>query len=611
MKAEAAYEIAKPATRALSFEAKFFLLLLSYFGWQVLLRAVTSTTADLDESEQLVMTQKLQWGYGPQPPLYTWLQILFFELFGASIGALSLLKNLLLFCTYAFTYLSARVLTRDRVLAVTAAVSLLFVPQIAWESQRDLTHSVLVTTLAAATLFVLLRLSQKPQSRWYFAFGLCAGLGALANYNYLAFFTGLMLAALSVRSLRVVLLDYRAGLALVLGVGLALPHVIWACGHHDVVFATAHKFNIQQSSAWTHTVVAGLTRLSIAVLTHVGPLLAVFVILCWKHFRLPARGSGSVWWGEATGLPRRATLARVWHLMRGTAGEPAREDARPTGNTNLTHYPAWSLVDNDQTQLVWRSYLFALSGLVLAVLCFKVTGFKDRWFQPIFVSAPVLVVATLRDRLTWERIKAVLYLGAAVAAAVSVAMPTRIRLAERLNRHELLNAPFDKLAAELREPLFKSGLIFAENLWLGGNLRLFFPEKTISTPDLPDFSPADHPGECVLVWDATRAAEPPQKLTDYVNSLGNIVLNSAEPPRYVEAVLKYYGAKKMRLGMIAGRCKRSDSIAQSRSPTRINASESTSRGRGNTSSGTSRAQIVTPAVRPDKSPAFASSPPAN
>src|SRR2546425_10094183 len=67
MKAEAAYEIAKPATRALSVEAKFFLLLLSYFGWQVLLRAVTSTTADLDENEQVVMTQKLQWGYGPQP----------------------------------------------------------------------------------------------------------------------------------------------------------------------------------------------------------------------------------------------------------------------------------------------------------------------------------------------------------------------------------------------------------------------------------------------------------------------------------------------------------------------------------------------------------------
>ena len=204
-----------------------------------------------------------------------------------------------------------------------------------------------------------------------------------------------------------------------------------------------------------------------------------------------------------------------------------------------------------------------------------------------------------------------LYLGAAVAAAVSVAMPTRIRLAERLNRHELLNAPFDKLAAELREPLFKSRLIYAENLWLGGNLRLFFPEKTISTPELPDFSPPDQPGEYVLVWDATRAAEPPEKLTDYVNSLGDIALNSAEPPRYVEAVLKYYGAKKMRLGMMAGRCKRSDSIAQSRSPRGLTPANRPAGPAGTHRPAQVAPQIITPPVRPDKSPAFASSPPAN
>src|SRR5713226_5652946 len=48
-----------------------------------------------------------------------------------------------------------------------------------------------------------------------------------------------------------------------------------------------------------------------------------------KRARMPAaNGSGSVWWGEAT-------------------DEPAREDARPTEKTKMTHYPAnWKVEDS-------------------------------------------------------------------------------------------------------------------------------------------------------------------------------------------------------------------------------------------------------------------------
>src|ERR1700753_3100121 len=162
---------------------QFFDLLLIYFPLQIILRVCISSSLDLDESEQLVLTQKLSWGYGSQPPLYTWLQFGLFKCFGASVFSLSLLKNLLLFSTYLFTYFNARLVTRSYACAIAAAVSLFFIPQIVWESQRDLTHSVLAATLVCATIFSFLRLREKPTLARYALFGACAGLGVLSKYN--------------------------------------------------------------------------------------------------------------------------------------------------------------------------------------------------------------------------------------------------------------------------------------------------------------------------------------------------------------------------------------------------------------------------------------------
>ncbi|MEY2467302.1 MAG: hypothetical protein QOD03_1823, partial [Verrucomicrobiota bacterium] len=113
---------------------QLFGVLLGYFALQIVLRVLISSSVDLDESDQFVLTQKLSWGYGSQPPLYTWLQFFFFNIFGMSVFSAALLKNLLLFCTYLFTYLNARLITRSHLCGVAAAASLVFIPQIVWES---------------------------------------------------------------------------------------------------------------------------------------------------------------------------------------------------------------------------------------------------------------------------------------------------------------------------------------------------------------------------------------------------------------------------------------------------------------------------------------------
>src|SRR5438105_336886 len=91
---------------------QFFAVLLVYFGLHLIVRTVISETIALDEADQIVVAQRLSWGYGPQAPLYTWLLTLFLRVFGSSIFSLALLRETLLFSSCLLAYFNARTLTR-------------------------------------------------------------------------------------------------------------------------------------------------------------------------------------------------------------------------------------------------------------------------------------------------------------------------------------------------------------------------------------------------------------------------------------------------------------------------------------------------------------------
>ncbi len=102
---------------------QFFSALAIYFAVQIISRTLLSPSTHLDESEQLVFTQQWAWGYGPQPPLYTWIQKIIFSTFGVSIFSLALFKNSLRCCIYALAYWNARFITRSHACGLVAAVA--------------------------------------------------------------------------------------------------------------------------------------------------------------------------------------------------------------------------------------------------------------------------------------------------------------------------------------------------------------------------------------------------------------------------------------------------------------------------------------------------------
>jgi 4-amino-4-deoxy-L-arabinose transferase-like glycosyltransferase len=473
---------------------RLILVFAGYFLLQCVVRLLASPTLDLDESEQLVATQRLAWGYGPQPPLYSWLQYPLVRWLGPSILALTLLKNALLFSLYVVTYHNARCLTRNHWLATLAAVSLLFLPQIAWESQRDLTHSVLVTLCAAITFNVLIRLKRNPSPGGFLALGICAGLGILSKYSFLLFLAGLVAGAVLERHWRHALLHRHVWIALLTAAIVMLPHTLWVLEHPQAVLGAAREFQITHHWPRWQVLERGLLSLIIAVVAHAGLLLGLFAL---ASQRKPA-----------------------------SAPPPSPDPAA----TRLILYG-----------------LGAMGTLLLAAICFGgVTRFKDRWFMPLLAWLPVLLVSGLGSRLESRRITGLLGLGVVVATFVTLAIPGRVWFAAALKHPHELNVPFQELVKGLPNPdQFK--VIIAANNWLAGNLKLCLPGVQVFSPQLVMTADLAADTECLVVWDATSSDEPGPRQAARLEALLGPEL-CRYPARYVSAPLLHYPTKQARLG---------------------------------------------------------------
>jgi 4-amino-4-deoxy-L-arabinose transferase-like glycosyltransferase len=429
-----------------------------YFVAQAALRVALGGGVEKDEAEQLLWTQSLAWGYGHQPPLYTWLQWAVFQATGPSLLGLALLKNALLFATYACTWAAARRLLAPAPAALAAAC-LLLLPQIAWESQRDLTHTVLVTAAAAATLWAAIALLQRPATARYLALGVAIAAGTLAKYSYVLVPLALAGAALADRRLRGALLDRRLLVTVAVAAALVTPHALWLAAHwHDATTTTAGKLALQPAGAPQH-LLRGLGSLALAVLGFLTPLWLVFAALFGRGL-----------WRE-------------------------RHAAPPSGP--------------------WAAFLpryLALLGAALVLLALAGAGqFKDRWMQPLLFCAPLAFLAARPALATPRRTAALRRLLLATAALLLLGMALRAPLAGRQGRPGDLNLPLAALAEALRTRGVQPDAIVADNARLAAGLRLVFPGARVSRA--PDAPPAGARRLLLIAspperFDALRALDP-------------------------------------------------------------------------------------------------------
>lgn len=474
---------------------QFLLILACYFGLHIVLRVNISGSLDYDEAEQAMLSQWLLAGYTEQPPLYTWVQHYLFRIFGENVFSISLLKNSLLYFTYVFVFFSSRIILKNSRAAILATCSLLLIPQIGWESQRDMTHTTLVVFAAAATLYQSMRLMEKRSCFNYLLWGLFLGIGFMAKANFGLFLVILLLTLSTFSKGRRVLFNWKILFSLTVLFGLAGNYFYWMFNNQDIVFSATKKFKQAIDNYYVQGSLSLLTN-SFLFLT---PLWLIYLIF------FPS-GYDVKWWEE-----------RTFHQ-----------------------------------RFIARYIVFFFFILFLVVLIFKVTYVKDRWLQPLLFVIPILFFSRVpEEKITGGRYKGFLTVVGIAAATVYLAFTIRVTGASYIDRFSRMNYPFSPMAEGIRSLGFDTGLIVSNNRFLAGNMHFQFPESPALVPeyrfeDLPSNQGFDN---ILVLWMADRSTDIPKKLSLFL-SIKYDINPSEHSIRYFEHTYKFGRTEKVKLAVM-------------------------------------------------------------
>lgn len=439
-----------------------YLLLAVYFAANVLLRLAMPASLELDEGQQLFFAQWLAIGYDSQPPFYNWLQYWVVQLLGSNLLAISLLKNLMLFLSYLLFGLTAQLIIRDRVLAVIATLGLITFPQIGYEAQRDLTHTVAVLFSACMFAFFFFRALHRPTALDYAMTGVAVGIGVLSKYNFALLPLVAAVSLLPDREWRARLFDPRVLLTLLVAAVIVSPHALWFLDHVDEATGrTMRKMTVGADGRGLGQIGSGLLSLAGAVAAFMLPPLVVFAIAFGR------------------------SLLAVW--------------------------PA----DNRWTVLIGRMFAIFLGVLVLLVVFGGASDIKDRWLVPFFFLLPVYLCAKIEA--SGAPLSGAARRFGAIVVAVMVLVPlvlfTRTPVLGAMGDYGKQNVPYGPaVAIILASGKDRPSIVLASDHQLAGNLRLHASDLPVTIPgyealELTYVGDETHPA--LVVWRRSNGAAAP------------------------------------------------------------------------------------------------------
>ena len=184
--------------------------LIIYLLTHLLTRLIFNTTLQVDDAEQIRHAQELFLGYPiPQPPMYSWLSWGMFKIFSTGLFALTLLKYILIFLTFWFTWLVSGKLFQHLQTRYIATFSYLLMPSFAWHMHQGFTHTILLGFGIILSLHALLSLKENNSIKNYLYFGLSLSIGLMAKYSFLLFMIPLLISAISIASFRKIIINQK------------------------------------------------------------------------------------------------------------------------------------------------------------------------------------------------------------------------------------------------------------------------------------------------------------------------------------------------------------------------------------------------------------------
>ncbi len=422
------------------------------------------------DADQLVLSQAFQLGYDNRnPPLFTWLVIAATRALGPGLGAVLAVKSLTMLALYGFLYLAAQRALRDPALAVLAALAPFAMYEVGLWLAIKYSNTAALAALCAASVYVLLRLGESGRTFWYASFGIVAGLGLLAKYNYAIILVALVLASQFDAGFRANLRDRRILLSLGLALAIIAPHAYWmVTAAPDYGEVATGRFGMGSGLPWGERLTLGALAGIKATLNMLLPLALGVPFLAWHAWRRPRSSAGS-----SAGSSDFAECAGDW---------PGRRYFRLFGIYLLICTVAvFALVAASGAVQVRGHYLF------------------------IFLPFPIWLFAWLQglrpSRVALNRIALAFALLALASPAI---MATKYLSHPFRDRAAPYNLPYEALAERLREAGFTRGTLYAHDFpyTLSGNLRPYLPDTRILGTNTPHFTPPENefPGACLLLW---------------------------------------------------------------------------------------------------------------
>ncbi len=435
----------------------FLVAITAYFALQTVLRVLYAPSISADDAELLITTQSLDWGHGTQPPLYNWIQIAAFRLLGVSVFALSAIKNLLMWVIFAAGFFVARRVVEDDRKAVIAALCLFLIPQIGWEFQRALTHSVIVLAMIMLTLLALLRVLQAGRTADYALLGVAIGLGCLAKYNFIVGVVAMLACAVTIAELRPRIIDARLLLSLAIAALIVSPHILWTVSNMETVLSRASKFEAEQSASFSLTPLVAVAE---ATFQSVVLPCAIFLI-----------ASAIAWF-------------RGW---------------RP--NPRIGRTPI---------ELFFIRLVPVGLGIILVGAMFAGVGeFKERWLITVTFAVPLALFLLTEDLLGRQSQKAIGIVAAACAVLAGIGLGVMYLLPRPTPPEP--NRPLPAIAQDIRAMGYQQGTIIAGHTRLAGAMKLEFPDSQVVEPQY-QMLPRDAAGPLLLAWTGDKAV--PSEVSD-------------------------------------------------------------------------------------------------
>jgi hypothetical protein len=443
--------------------------LLLYCAIHFLVRYLLSPNFTLDESEQMLFGQSLQWGYRfRHPPLITWLTWGTLTATGNGRAAFFFLKYAIMAVGLAAYFAAARIVIRDVRMAAMATFALLTTFVMGFLPHVDLMHTVLLATMLAAFLWAGARILTRGTPRDYLLLAAITGLGILSKYVFLVLPVAYGIAIALTPRLRARIKTGPLILSIVLALAIVAPYAWWSYTHEYSLFALAKTITKGQ-----------------------GP---EFSPVNWLV------GTGDLIWAFISfGLP----LIAIFPLLYWPACKPL------------------TITDDEDRDWLRLYEITMIAGLLMmwgAVFFIGTEAFKARWMHQIAMPLPIYLFLRARIAQAGDRANKIFAAVALVFALAVVGARVYIYETHAKDCKECREYwPMQTYARDFKRVGFDHGTILAETYDLGGNLRGVFPQARVVTPGYPVqvFGPSVA-GPCLLVWEGDK--QPSKDLLDYLSA---------------------------------------------------------------------------------------------